>query len=152
MAAGEAPATTRTTYTKRVADVARQIRKQTAEIGKIVADVRAVQADTAAVAARLARASAAAVGLMEAAAAENPKDPAYRAVLRSLLRVQELFQGLGAATAAAGASENETRVLEARAEQLAGRKDARNTARLVADIGVVRAENAAAAAALGLGQ
>jgi chromosome segregation ATPase len=147
-APGVEPIVLRPTYTKRIMDIIRQIRKQKSEIGRIVKDVRNVQQDISVVGDKLRRTITVANELMEKGAAENAKDAAYRQVFRSVVSVQELFDKLIAVTASASAAENEARDLENRLEQLALRKDAANLAQLKADLVQLQHENATLAAQL----
>lgn len=133
----------RPTYTRRIMEIVRQIRKQKAEIGRIVADVRLVQAEINVVADKLQRTVAVTSDIMERGAVENAKEPVFRQALSQLVRLQELFQQLVSATTTLGHMENEIRNLDNRCEQLAARNDARNMDALVADLAQVRSDNAA---------
>jgi chromosome segregation ATPase len=145
---GTEPVVSRPTYTRRIMDIIRQIRKQKSEIGRIVKDVRNVQQDINVVGDKLRRTVAAANEVMEKGAVDNVKDVAYRQVFRSVVSVQELFDKLIAATAAASVAENEGRDLDNRQEQLSLRKDAVNLSQLNADLAQLRQENEALSAAL----
>jgi hypothetical protein len=134
---------TRPVYTRRILDIVRQIRKQKEEIARIVGDVRQVQAALTAVGDKVRKTAASATDMMERAAVEHAKDPAYRQVLRQVLALQDAFANLLTVVTAIGQAENETRDTENRVEQMAQRNDSTNTAQVQRDLAQVRQENAA---------
>jgi coiled-coil domain-containing protein 22 len=139
-------AISRTTYSRRVMDIVRSIRKQKAEIGKIVRDVRSVQQDIQGISERLGRTSKSAMVTFEKAAVEQQQqgskgDATSLQVLRQAVTLQEAFQRLIAVNSAIGNTDNEIRDLEGRIDSMQQRNDARNMAALRGDLEAFAAEN-----------
>lgn len=136
----------RSTYTKRIMDIIKQIRKQDAEILRVVQDIKSVQHDINELRAKLERTATVASEQLYNAVKAKKNDQSYVASYRHFTTLREEFANLARLVKATANVENESRDLEKQIDVMQKRASSQNKEQLFQDLQQIQAENEALAA------
>ncbi|PRP82390.1 hypothetical protein PROFUN_10166 [Planoprotostelium fungivorum] len=129
---------TRTTYTNRILDIVKNVKKQKMDIDKVLLDTRTIQKEINSVTATLNRTFSA---TEEAIFADAKKDPQAKELYKRVVDLNENFKKLIAQVEETGHVRNAILALESKQEQAMERMSSLNFERLKKDLEDVRVEN-----------
>eukprot|EP01117_Protostelium_nocturnum_P013511 TRINITY_DN5046_c0_g1_i1.p1 TRINITY_DN5046_c0_g1~~TRINITY_DN5046_c0_g1_i1.p1 ORF type:complete len:609 (-),score=200.72 TRINITY_DN5046_c0_g1_i1:58-1884(-) len=131
---------TRSTYTNRILDIVKNVKKQKMDIDKILIDTRSIQKEINSITATLNRTFSSTEDLIFA---DTKKDNTTKEIFREVVNLNENFKKLLTFVEEIGQTRNAILTLDSKTEQLQERISSLNFDRLEQDLKEIKAENRA---------